>query len=63
MSSEARLRVMECWLQARREYPDRPDAQKYRFVELMRENGHLVAGPKTPLPCGWAPKREGSADA
>lgn len=53
-----RMRVYECWAQARREYPDSPDAMRMRYAELMRDNGLLV--PKKPgddgsLPCGWKP--------
>ncbi len=53
-----RLTVYACWDRARKEFPEDPERRKYRFVELMRAQGHIVpkdhpeAGEKN-LPCGW----------
>jgi hypothetical protein len=48
-----RLTVYACWEKARQEFPDDPERRKFRYVELMRENAHLVPGKPEPLPCGW----------
>lgn len=54
-----RISVGACWIKANREYPADPDRRRLRFVELMREQGHIVPGKQRPLPCGWMPKRRG----
>jgi hypothetical protein len=36
--------VYACWEKARGEFPDDPERRKYRYVELMREHGHIVPG-------------------
>lgn len=55
-----KMAVFECWMQARREFPDRPDAMRMRYVELMREQGHIrdrQPGDRADLPCGWPSRR------
>ncbi len=55
-----RLTLYACWEKARREFPTDPDLRKGRYIELLREQGHVVKrepGDKRPLfPCGWQPE-------
>lgn len=48
----------ELYYRARDEYPDDADAARARYVELMREHGHIVprkSGESRALPCGFDP--------
>lgn len=54
-ASEHRMTVFACWEKSRQEWPDDPERQKFRFVELMREQGRVIKGKQEPLPCGWRP--------
>lgn len=51
---------MQLWHQADAEFPDQDEARGRRYVELMREAGHIVPrepGDDSPLlPCGWDPR-------
>lgn len=51
------LTVHACWEKAQKEFPDDQDRRGRRYVELLREQGHIVErepGDDSPLlPCGW----------
>lgn len=55
------------WFQAVDEHPNDGGARRERYIELMREHGHIVdaddpdAGPKN-LPCGWPGNTESPAE-
>jgi hypothetical protein len=56
MSPVDRPSVGALWRQARDEHPADNDARKRRFIELLREHGHVVdrkPGDDPNLPCGW----------
>lgn len=47
------------WRQAEAEHPGDPDARDARYLDLMREHGHVVKakpGQDRNLPCGWPHK-------
>lgn len=57
MSDTATPAPHALWAQADREYPNLPGRRRERYVELMREHGHIVSaldgdGDRN-LPCGW----------
>lgn len=51
---------MVLWYQAHGEHPDDADARGRRYVELLREHGHVVMrdpADRSPLfPCGYDPR-------
>lgn len=56
-----RMTVFSCWAKARREHPDDLDKQRFRYIELLREQGHVVKrkpGESVNLPCGWPHRAE-----
>lgn len=58
----ARPAPSSLWQQAAREHPHDPDARRRRYVELLREHGHVVdrqPGDDGNLPCGWPHRTEG----
>jgi hypothetical protein len=50
------------WDQANEEYPDDKTARTKRYLELMREEGHIIKkqpGDNRPLfPCGYEPRKK-----
>ena len=59
-----RLTLFACWEKARKEFPDDREKRAGRYVELLREQGHVVKrepGDRRPLfPCGYKPKAQQS---
>jgi hypothetical protein len=53
------------WRKASAEYPDDRTACRDRYIELMREHGHIVKaepGQDRNLPCGWPGRRPDVSD-
>lgn len=56
------------YAQAEDEHPNDPEKRRQRYLELMREHGHIVKakpGEDRNLPCGWPhlPPAPGQGDA
>jgi hypothetical protein len=51
---------IQLWYQADEEHPDNPVARSERYMDLMREHGHVEPrklGDDSPLfPCGYDPR-------